>query len=59
MDNTEWIVNMRNLIAYLESISMNYPSMAIVKLVPLVPLMAQVAETHIYNWRLSKICFSK
>ena len=29
--------------------------MAIVKSVPLVPLMAQVAETHIYKWTYLQI----
>ena len=32
--------------------------MAIVKIVPLVQLMVQVAETHIYKWKLSEISFN-
>ena len=68
-NNNKYIVSLWKLIAYLESTFMNYPGFqfskhlhfsscgnSITKFVPLVPLLAEVAETHIDTCISIEIC---
>ena len=70
-DINKYFINLYNLIANLESpymwviLEFSFLSiytfssrvMAIVIFVPLVSLMAQVGETHVFTWRLFQACF--